>query len=325
MPETYLHRCCELFGQTVETLHGWRPDYAGLEKALEPVRLRKREFSYRDIETIQNGRYWDFRQFWRFPGESDLEREVDFAEMSRLIQRLPLDEAQAIGRLHAAFKYIENVSVVLRFVNPAQYGILSPPLEKLLEVRRGRNEVETYLSYLRDLRDARDHYGLPRAADADMALWVLQERVLSSYSDHELMRQFRSDTWLLRRRAVNLLAELGGMAGTDDFLDLARALVEANVSLAGALAGFELERRLRARLGAAERGLGLEATLDALSRKAEPAEVEAWRRAARARDLFLDAGVDSRQPTRRDVTEIIDEIERLKEGARRLPPGRSTS
>jgi hypothetical protein len=177
LPETYLHRCCELFGQTVETLHGWRPDYAGLEKALEPVRLRKREFSYRDIETIQNGRYWDFRQFWRFPGESDLEREVDFAEMSRLIQRLPLDEAQAIGRLHAAFKYIENVSVVLRFVNPAQYGILSPPLEKLLEVRRGRNEVETYLSYLRDLRDARDHYGLPRAADADMALWVLQERV----------------------------------------------------------------------------------------------------------------------------------------------------
>jgi hypothetical protein len=279
------------------------------------VRLRQRDFAYRDIETIQNGRYWDFRQFWRFPGERDLEREVDFGELSRLIQRLPLDEARTIGRLHAAFKYIENVSVVLRFVNPAQYGILSPPLEKLLEVRRGRTEVETYLNYLRDLRDARDHYGLERAADADMALWVLQERVLSSYRDQDLLLQFRADTWMRRRRAVNLLAELGGMTGTDDFLELARALLEAHVSLAGALAGFELERGLRARLDAGQRGPGLETTIASLASQEDPARVDAWRRAAHTRDLLLDAGEDGRRPTRRDIAGIIEEIDRLKGGS----------
>src|SRR5262249_10243203 len=144
-----LLRCLSLFDETVESRHGWRPDYTGLERALEPVRRRERGFSYRDIETIQNGQFWDFRQFWRFPAERDLEREVDFAGMSALIQRLPLDEARTLERLHGAFKYIENLSVVLRFVHPAEYGIISPPVEKVLEVRRGRTEVETYLSYLR--------------------------------------------------------------------------------------------------------------------------------------------------------------------------------
>lgn len=314
MATSYLHRCLELFGETVAARHGRRPDYAGLERAVEPVRLRQREFSYRDIEAIQNRRYWDFRQFWRFPGESDLGRDVDFAEMSRWIQRLPLDEAQAIGRLHAAFKYIENVSVILRFVNPAHYGILSPPVEKLLEVRRGRTEVETYLSYLRDIRDARDHYGFERAADADMALWVLQERALTSYRDHDLLREFRADSWLLRRRAVNLLAELGGMAGSDDFLDLSSALLEAHLGLSGALAGFELERRLRARLGPAGRGLGIEALIAKLSAREEPGVVESWRRAARVRDMLLESTGGDRKTTRREVAELIQTTERLRGG-----------
>ncbi|HET9480365.1 MAG TPA: hypothetical protein VFP98_01285 [Candidatus Polarisedimenticolia bacterium] len=243
MAASYLHRCLELFAETMHERHGWRPDYEGLEKALEPVRRRSRGFSFRDLETIQNPRYWDFRQFWRFPAESDIRQEIEEEEMARLIRELPLDEARAIGRLHAAFKFIENVSVVLRFVHPDHYGILSPPVEKVLEVRRGRTQVETYLNYLADLRALKAHHRLERAADADMALWVLQERVLSSYRDHELLREFRCDTWLLRRKAVNLLAEL---AEADQPLELARALCEVHLPLAAAVACHELERRLHA-------------------------------------------------------------------------------
>lgn len=276
----YLKRCLDLFGETVEERYGWRPDYAGLEKALEPVRLSRRAFGYQDLETIQNGRYWDFRQFWRFPSHSDIRQEMEPAEMSRLFRELPVDEAQVIGRLHSAFKYIQNVSVVLRFLLPEHYGIISPPVEKVLEVRRGRTEVETYLNYLRDLRDLRDHHGLDRAADADMALWVLQERILSSYQDIELLREFRQDTWLLRRKAVNLLAEL---AEVDQPLALARALVEAHVPLAVMIAGFEFERRLRAGTRGDDPGITL-------------------------REKLLDPG---HRATRREALELIERAENL--------------
>jgi len=300
MAASYLQRCRDLFDETMEARHGWRPDYAGLERALEPVRSGERPFAFRDLETIQNGRYWDFRQFWRFPAESDIEQEIDLAEMARLIARLPLDETTSIGRLHAALKYIENVSVVLRFVHPAQYGILSPPVEKLLEVRRGSTEVETYLNYLRDIREIRDHHGMSRAADVDMALWVLQERVLASYRDHDLLLAFRSDTWLLRRKAVNLLAEL---AEVDDTLELARALLEVHLPLSGMMAGFELERRLRARHGASG-GLSLQGVIGALEKAgAAPEAVADWRRAARVRDRFLETGS---RPARQETLALIE-------------------
>jgi hypothetical protein len=308
MDGSYLHRCLALFGETMESRQGWRPDYAGLERALEPVRRRGRDLTYADLETIQNGRYWDFRQFWRFPGAGDISHELDFALMSRLIGRLPLDEEHAIGRLHVAFKYIENVSVVLRFLHPDQYGIISPPVEKVLEVRRGRTEVETYLNYLRDLRDVRDHHGMARAADADMALWVLQERVLSSYRDLDLLRAFRADTWLLRRRAVNLLAELGEIDDAGDHLDLARALADVNLPLAAILAAHELQRRLLARLGQAGPS-ELAALIDRAASSGEaPSVVERWRRAAAIRERLLQPGG---APTRAETMALIEEAERL--------------
>ncbi len=300
MTASYLERCRDLFDETMETRYGWRPDYAGLERALDPVRSGARAFAFRDLETIQNGRYWDFRQFWRFPAESDIEQEIDMAEMARLIARLPLDETSSIGRLHAGLKFIENVSVVLRFVHPDQYGILSPPVEKLLEVRRGNTEVETYVNYLRDIREIRDHHGMRRAADVDMALWVLQERVLSSYRDHDLLRAFRSDTWLLRRKAVNLLADL---AEVDDTLELARALLEVHLPLSGMMAGFELERRLRAKHGSSS-GLPLAEVIDALAGSGvDPAAVAEWRRAARVRDRFLETG---ERPARQEALALIE-------------------
>ena len=236
MGASWLHRALALFPETVESLHGWRPDYAGLERALEPVRAGRRALTVADLETIQNGRYWDFRHFWRFPDKGEIGIDLDLEGISRLIVRLPLDEESAITRLHAGLKFIENVSVVLRFVNPLHYGIISPPVEKVLEVRRGRTEVETYLNYLRDIRDIRDHHGLQRAADADMALWVLQQRVLASYRDHELLREYRGDLFLKRRRAINLLAGLGDAAVADDLPALAKALVDIHPTLAATIA-----------------------------------------------------------------------------------------
>ena len=299
MPDTYLKRCLSLFAETMEARHGWRPDYAGLESELRDVGSGRRALGARDLEVIQQRRFWDFRQFWRFPAASDLERETDFGEMSRLIARLPSDEAPALHRLHEAFKYIENVSVLLRFVHPKHYGIISPPVEKLLAVRRGRTEVETYLSYLRDLRDIARHHGLERAADADMALWVLQERVLASWSEPDLRQAYRDDAWLVRRIAANMLADLPQVPGVRGQLDLARALAELHPSMAGTLAGGEFERRVRARAAAGERARPLAELV-----------LAAERRALALRDAFMSPGSG---PGRDEALELIEAVASLQE------------
>ena len=241
-PSDYLHRCLELFPETMQQRHGWLPDYPGLEKRLAPIRAGERNFTYHDLEVIQDRRYWDFREFWRFPDESQFHHEIDGPDMTSMLRALPLDESASLVRLQEVFKSIENVSVLLRFVHPEQYGILSPPVEKVLEVRRGRTGVETYLNYLRDIRSVRDHHLFERAADVDMALWVLEERVLTSYRDHDLLVGYREDAFLHRVRTVNLLAELGE---ADDPLAFARALVEVHRGLAAALASFAFEKILR--------------------------------------------------------------------------------
>ncbi|MFQ5700324.1 MAG: hypothetical protein ACE5HU_00585 [Acidobacteriota bacterium] len=304
MGDGYLHRCLALFPETMLQRHGSRVDYAGLENQLEPVRLKQRGFSYRDLAAIQDQRFWDFRQFWRFPDQGDIRREIDQDRLAGLFECLPLDEAEVIERLHAAFKYIQNVSVVLRFVHPDHYGILSPPVEKILEVRRGRTESDTYLNYLDDLRALRDHHGLARAADADMALWVLQERVLSAYRDPELLMAYRADAWLQRRRLTNLLA---GVDHLEDRLELARALADVHTPLAGMLAAFEFERRLRAVLDAG-RCPDLGDRIEAVAASHDRAAVESWRRGLRLRDRMHDPG---HPPERREILALIDLAHRL--------------
>jgi hypothetical protein len=49
-------------------------------------------------------------------------------------------------------KNIELVSIVLRFVDPYNFGMFTPPVEKLLETKREYNYVETYINYLNDLK-----------------------------------------------------------------------------------------------------------------------------------------------------------------------------
>jgi len=296
--KSYLRRCLELFAATMEQHHGWRPDYAGLEEKLAPIRKGDRDFSYHDLEIIQDRRYWDFRQFWRFPDESEFHHEIDTAAATRMLRALPLDEAASITRLHEAFKSIQNVSVVLRFVHPEAYGIMSAPVEKVLEVRRGRTEVETYRNYLGDIRSLRDHHGLTRAADVDMALWVLEERVLASYKDHELLAGYRGDSFLHRLRAVNLLA---GLADADDPLSLARATLEVHRGLAAALVSYAFERTLR-RGGADER-----------IKVADLLPLDAPSRGLRLRHALTDPERPVSRDEIMDLIELTEELERKQE------------
>lgn len=69
-----------------------------------------------------------------------------------------------------------------------------------MDVRRGSNAVETYLNHLVNLQKIRDKIpGLPRAADADMALWVLQGKMLhSSAEDLSINLESEQEQFMLR-------------------------------------------------------------------------------------------------------------------------------
>src|SRR6185312_6184540 len=119
-----------------------------------------------------------------------------------------------IGSLLEVFKSIELVSIILRFVRPEDYGIISSPVERVLDSRRESNRVATYLAYLKDLRKVASNYGFRRAADADVALLMLHEKCFGSEPDHRIRREYEDDFVMRRIRAANLLARI-----TNDWTD----------------------------------------------------------------------------------------------------------
>ena len=151
-----------------------------------------------------------------------------------------------LERLVTLFRFIEPVSVILRFVVPKDYGIFSAPVMKVLEVRRGNSLVETYGNYLADLRELRDEKGFKSAAEIDMALWVLQFGVLEGrlpgQERAELLEAFEADAHLRAIRVRNLSDRL-----FKDFtrVQLAEALQPVNRALAAQLAGIEFEAMVR--------------------------------------------------------------------------------
>jgi len=222
----YLHTCLNLRIRAVEQAS---------------ARIRSsRKLTYDDIQLIADSPHWNPRKFWRWPPAGEIEAALtqpwDF-------WHLPKYEERIIPALLEVFKFIEPVSVLLRFIVPEHYGILSPPVEKALEVVPAATPVGKYLHYLRDLRTLRNSRGFSSAAEVDMALWVLQRGVLSGILPESkvLTEAHEADTELRGIRCRNLAEGLfSGIAR----LDLAEALLPLNVQLAAEIAAVEFEREV---------------------------------------------------------------------------------
>jgi hypothetical protein len=82
----------------------------------------------------------------------------------------------------------------------------------MLDIRHGRDPVETYLIYLSNLRKIQGYYGFGRIADVDMALWVLHEKCFGQNRDPEIAKAYSRDDFMLQLRAGNLVAPLDGLS-----------------------------------------------------------------------------------------------------------------
>ncbi|HUY20306.1 MAG TPA: CopG family antitoxin [Candidatus Binataceae bacterium] len=237
----YLHRCFEAFEEVTKERYGTAQDLAAIESAVAPLRNR-RPLTYDDLREFESPRNWGFKTWWVFPPEHHVTAELKSPKFN--FWRLPENEHTLVKSLLDVFKSIELVSIILRFVRPEHYGIISPPVERILDVRRGGNAVETYLNYIEDLRAIAGHYGFKRVADADMALWVFYERCFGSTPDAATQTEYANDPFIRKLRAKNLM---GHFLEDSTYAQRADSLLETNHIVAGQFGGIAFEQMVRKR------------------------------------------------------------------------------
>jgi len=237
----YIKSCLEEFPDQLYKRYGKKPEMEALEKKVRKLwNDNHKKITGEIIEAVQDkeGTYWDFQKFWFFPPgvdkaiekfdpiEINPDRESHSEIAKKLFERLP---------------WIEIVSVILRFVDPVRFGIISTPVEFVLWIQRGENPVETYDAYLKNLEEIKDKSGLKRIADVDMALMVhffkLQDK------DPEA-KKYEKDPVLRKIRLQNIIDVL--FRNYDDFVEIGESLTrlagqEQTSHLAGLLLSVKFE------------------------------------------------------------------------------------
>ena len=258
--QDYLRRCGELHIRVTKARYGKIWDLKSIEDAAKDIRSRG-QLTYDDIEMIRAENVWNANVFGYWPPQSEV--EPDLKSLNFGIGSLRKKEKTVISSLLRVFRQIQPVSVILRFIAPEHFGILSPPVEKVLGLGPLRNHTDRYRAYLRSLRKIKNDRGFNTVADVDMALWVLQVGVLDKYLlkegcsevDHEdmkdgfskkehkvLLNGFCKDSKLREVRVANLTEQLFNDMSPEQ---LAEALLPTNHILAGQIAGIEFEQHVR--------------------------------------------------------------------------------
>lgn len=212
-----------------------------LETVMKPVRKGQEEFSTKHLKALESD--IGFFSWWRVPeiGEDEI------ASLQGLFGRLrPLDE-DAIGALQSILKNIEIVSVILRCMDPIDYGIISAPVENLLNIQ-GPTQENKYVGYLRNLGELRDIYGFERIADVDMALWTLANILNSTKLRHHSVYGEYYQEYLDSPNAIKKIRARNSLPQISDEKPLFKAelFLDTDYELAGIIAGRELERNVKA-------------------------------------------------------------------------------
>lgn len=291
----YLHDCLELHGEVAELRYG------------KPQRVGELE---RQVETMKaNGSaLWDvicaIHAYEGFPAdmfgflpEEQIEpqlKEGDWHLRWRRPGRVLIDG------LFKAFRQIEPVSLIVRFIDPARYGIMSGPVAAILGVRPRRSATATYNAYLKALGEIARRRGFDRIADVEMALWALQvgalaDKLLPPTQCKSLARSYRSDALLQQLQTRNLIMQL---FREKPKLDIAESLLTTDVALAGQIAGIEFEQIVGKRFGSP----GLDDSLEMIINRASHPNLARLHDARRIRNRAIH---EPRGLKRADVERLI--------------------
>jgi len=169
-----LKKCLGCAGQTLLQKFGRVTDFENLELIFSGIKGTEKPLSFRIIRKMIKKKYWDFADYWMIPGWWNLCKNLKLTK--GIFKNLPEDERNTISILYNIFKNIEVVSIILRFLDPQNYGIISPPVKYALKQPPSENYIKEYMNYLITIRDYSHEYDFARVADADIALWALVEK-----------------------------------------------------------------------------------------------------------------------------------------------------
>lgn len=225
-----------------------KPNLSGLEAEFKALARGEEEFSIKHFEILKdvNQKYWRFLYWWSIP-------ELDDKDIDKLKKYFTFPRPDTETMVKEVCKILKNVEVcscLLRFVDPVKYGILSPPVENLLNIT-GKTNSEKYLNYIEALEKLKKEYNFSRNADVDMALWTLAH-ILNSpelrYSDKEIQSivdaYYAKPNLIKRIAARNALKQLLERK-EEEYLNIADMFVENDHTISAFIAGREIERWLR--------------------------------------------------------------------------------
>ena len=201
----WIQECLELYEDFVRRAAGksTNPDPKPLEEALLLAGTMK-QVGPGELKIIEESKNFPYPKWWpklseQFGKPIELPRRLDSQAKKK----------EAVSKLHEELNHIEVVSIILRFIFPEKFGIISPPVVGLLNLipDPDKDNVRQYLRYLADLEKLRQHYEFARIADVDMALWVAAHLEPEEHGD--LLERMHQDDTFQEIRLRNLLEGLG--------------------------------------------------------------------------------------------------------------------
>lgn len=231
----WLEKFRNLFPEATHLFTGRRQDLEAVERFLDPARTQMR-VGPAELRLIESADAWSYPNWW--PRLSDkLEKVIELPKNLTS----PKARHKVVDDLQACLKHIEVVSVVLRFLCPQQFGIISPPVVSLLNLTP-TDHVPYYMRYLDVLENLAGYYGLQRVADVDMALWTAAH----SYRNPawaSFKQQMEEDKYFQEVRLQNLLDGLSMYGGEveEQRLRFARALIRHDHLTAALIAARSYE------------------------------------------------------------------------------------
>ncbi len=196
----------KLFPEATKRYAGRRQNLEEVEQKLVRARTEMRVDSGELRVIEESTEEWTYAQWW--PRLSNTLGEGEHIELPRDLNHVQAKQ-RAVQLLYDRIKHIEVVSVILRFLWPEHFGIISPPVVSILNlIPTGReNHPSHYLRYLQTLDVLRKRYGgLEKVADVDMALWSAAHFAREINHPYEsLVKQMYRDEYFQELRLRNLL------------------------------------------------------------------------------------------------------------------------
>lgn len=251
----YLHECLQRHGEVTRELYGSSQDLQAIERLSAGI-IDAGRLTFDDVQLITDAGFWRGGTFWQWPTREEFNQRCERNPVKDL-WNLPRRQNAIVEQLLRVFRHIEPVSVVLRFIDPRHFGILSPPVEKILEIGPAHRPRDKYLKYVKDLRTLRQERGFATAAEVDMALWVMHQVIDANRTRSGRLSRVmpEADHWIsafwahrtLREiRVTNLTSSLFGTMTMADFAEAllprdARRAKQDQIRLAGRIAAIEFE------------------------------------------------------------------------------------